>query len=337
MILKREGNNIGVKKPFYRDFVYMNIEDVVIFESEDDTAGVVNTRDQAVTYRENFALITDENGQPLGSTKEEVVDAIGELLNNEPVVVLPPPYLNSITSENPVGINEVANFVIDGGYFTDETTVEITGQEVLNLQVVDDDLMEVQVRTGASIGVFDVTVNNGTATTKNIFRVFDIITIAPLVADWVNRRRVDVSDGGCIPDRDAQGWNKGASFGTVPASKDFELAFDLDFRNGQISGASAMIGFSRVDQDWFWGTIEHCFYYTGTSLFVYESGNSRGLVGSFVPTDSFRIKREAGVVSYYKNDDIVYVSSVGFTNEAVFDCSLFRYMGVKNASFKYIN
>ncbi len=83
----------------------------------------------------------------------------------------------------------------------------------------------------------------------------------------------------------------------------------LEFGTGE-TNTRKMVGLSSADGGNSEYSIEYAFYLeSGGSLVIYENGWWRGSFGSISPNDTMRIAVDNGVVKYFKNGNILYVSS----------------------------
>ncbi|MBD78539.1 MAG: hypothetical protein CL840_06445 [Crocinitomicaceae bacterium] len=95
------------------------------------------------------------------------------------------------------------------------------------------------------------------------------------------------------------GWNNSGcnSYSILPdATPDGYFKFDIN--NDQLIKA---IGFTAVQNPTDLDDLDYCFYFTGTSYYIYEYGNLVGLFGTYLPGDEFKLKKEQGDVKFYKN------------------------------------
>jgi hypothetical protein len=58
------------------------------------------------------------------------------------------------------------------------------------------------------------------------------------------------------------------------------------------------------------------------TVWVYESGSSRGQLTTYQPGDYFRVGVESGLVRYYKNGGVFYTSTVAPAYPLLFDTAL---------------
>ncbi|MDB5258458.1 MAG: hypothetical protein JWM14_3153 [Chitinophagaceae bacterium] len=86
---------------------------------------------------------------------------------------------------------------------------------------------------------------------------------------------------------------------------------------------SRMAGLSTTNTSSNYTTIQYAFYLINTgSLKIYESGTDRGTYGTYTMNDVFRIAVEAGVVKYYQNGNLLYISVVAPTLPMLVDVSI---------------
>lgn len=91
---------------------------------------------------------------------------------------------------------------------------------------------------------------------------------------------------------------------------------------------SRMAGLSTVNTDASFNTIQYAVYLINNSIVqIYESGTNRGTVGTYVSGDQFRIAVEAGVVKYYQNGNLLYISNVVPTLPLLVDVSILHVSG----------
>lgn len=105
-----------------------------------------------------------------------------------------------------------------------------------------------------------------------------------------------------------QGYNT-SNGGVFSSNKVYDNGF-LEFRTSE-KNTRKMVGLSSQDAGNSESGIKYAFYLEyGGSLVVYESGIWRGSFGSFTPADTMKIAVDNGVVKYFKNGDLLYVSAV---------------------------
>jgi RHS repeat-associated protein len=120
------------------------------------------------------------------------------------------------------------------------------------------------------------------------------------------------------------GWNAGAaSSQVIPASSDGWL----EARSPQVNNRM-MIGLSDQDVGVNYSNIDYAIYfYSNGSFYVYESGSSRGIFGTYTAKDVFRIERIGQTIVYKKNQRVFYTSGVPSTSSLLADCSIYQIGG----------
>lgn len=98
-----------------------------------------------------------------------------------------------------------------------------------------------------------------------------------------------------------------------------------------------MIGLSTTDVNTSYLTIQYAFYLISTgNLQIYESGTSRGVVGTYSASDVLKISVENSLVKYYKNGTLLYTSAVVPTLPLHVDVST-RHIGATVSAVKISN
>ncbi|HVU57102.1 MAG TPA: T9SS type A sorting domain-containing protein [Puia sp.] len=114
-------------------------------------------------------------------------------------------------------------------------------------------------------------------------------------------------------------WDGGAgSWNTV--SNNGYLQFTATETN-----TARMVGLSTSYAGSNYTTIQYAWYLTsGGSLQIYESGSYRGSFGTYATGDVLKISVESGVVKYYKNEVLQYISGVAPTLPMIVDVSMYH-------------
>ena len=156
--------------------------------------------------------------------------------------------------------------------------------------------------------------------------------------DWDETTRATpiYSASGVIPDQGsklmhsttANVWEGGESSKCIPGDGYVKFRFGVTAKNMALG---------------LWGAHTYQINATGTSTNyqILEDGNSiPGTAGTFAVTDIFMVKRTGGVVTYYKNDVLLYTSNVSLSGPVEVEAALVtasgyvtgcRYAGVANA------
>lgn len=101
------------------------------------------------------------------------------------IATAPAPYLEILVPDSTLP-STTTNFVLKGAFFTPTMTVVIAGQTINSILFVSDNLVKVNVTTGATEGFFAVTLNNGiSATFNNALSIYQGVTRKPITSEWV--------------------------------------------------------------------------------------------------------------------------------------------------------
>lgn len=112
------------------------------------------------------------------------------------------------------------------------------------------------------------------------------------------------------------GWNAGAH-SLARRTGDMRVTFKIPAASGTIVGLNDKS--SGVD----FAEIKHALYFRQGIVRAYESGVPKGQVSVFVPADDFTVERVNGVVTYYKNRQQLYQSTVSSTGSLIVDASMY--------------
>lgn len=94
---------------------------------------------------------------------------------------------------------------------------------------------------------------------------------------------------------------------------------------------SRMAGLSSSNTNSNFNTIQYAVYLRNDGLYeIYESGNSRGNFGAYAANDVFKIAVEGGRVKYYRNNVLVYNSTIAPTLPLLVDVSISHVGGTIN-------
>lgn len=84
-----------------------------------------------------------------------------------------------------------------------------------------------------------------------------------------------------------------------------------------------MIGFSDIDSDANYTTIDYAWYLNMGTLVIYESGTSRISLGAYLPGDIFKIERNGTAIRYYHNNVLRYTSTIPSSTALMADVSIY--------------
>jgi hypothetical protein len=96
-----------------------------------------------------------------------------------------------------------------------------------------------------------------------------------------------------------------------------------------------MIGLSQSDVNSSWNTIEYGIYLYDNRTYTIREAGSGNLTGQtrFYTNDVFRISIENGVVKYYRNNGLIFISSNNTTNSMLVDVAIYDQWGTFNNVF----
>src|SRR5581483_4931442 len=115
------------------------------------------------------------------------------------------------------------------------------------------------------------------------------------------------------------GWDAGASSAQAIVSGDGYVESTVGETNRY-----RMFGLSNGDSNQNYTDIDFAFYPAADGqLYVYESGNYRGVFGAYATGDLLRVAIEGGVVKYKRNGALVYTSAVAPVYPLLVDTSLY--------------
>ncbi|MEO5951575.1 MAG: hypothetical protein ABIQ44_03815, partial [Chloroflexia bacterium] len=138
--------------------------------------------------------------------------------------------------------------------------------------------------------------------------------------NWINAVNVTVSSNSIEKTSGGLSWNAGAISSQSIQSGDGYVQMTA----GQVSTNNLMFGLGNTDTNQSYTDIEFAFYvYQDGSLYVYESGISQGLVGTYAEGDQLKVAIQGGQIKYYKNTTLLYTSSGSPTYPLYMDSSLY--------------
>lgn len=139
------------------------------------------------------------------------------------------------------------------------------------------------------------------------------------VVSWTNTVGVSVA-GASLTKTASTGWgNAGASSMQSIVSGDGYVEV-----TASETSAARILGLSHTDSNQSWSSVDFAFDLdTSGVLYIFESGNNRGTVGTYATGDKLRVAIEGGVVKYKKNGAVLYTSMVAPTYPLVVDTSLY--------------
>ena len=132
------------------------------------------------------AFPASRNDGQLPTNKVLSVDALGNL-KLFTIASLPAPFLKELIPDSYLP-NNTGDFLLKGSFFTPDMLVSVQGQQVNYITFISDNEIRVNITTGATEGLFDVTLNNG------IIKVFPKVLLIvlgevfkPNMTSWTNK------------------------------------------------------------------------------------------------------------------------------------------------------
>ncbi len=177
--------------------------------------------------------------------------------------------------------------------------------------------------TGISYSSRTTVIQTETNTNLDTFFVFNQASssacqYATEPISWTSLVNLDATGNNLEKIQNGGSWNGGAASLNTVSQNGF-----LEFSTSE-SNTAKMIGLSSTNTDANYTSIEFAIYLrTDGTMEVRESGTNRGNMGAYAANDTFRVAVEEGVVRYYKNDTLLYISGVSPSLPLIADASLY--------------
>jgi hypothetical protein len=260
--------------------------------------------------KKDFTVSTSNNrlGVPAGQTGAMTYDAVGNLITDS--------YsgygAHSYDAENKMTATQDSyagwsyySYNADG----QRVRRKINNQETWQIYGIEGELVAEYAANGAGgspekeygyrNGQLLVTAEPGAVNTQNVV--------------WSNVTGVSAS-GNTLTKTGAAGWDAGAVSTQSINSGDGFVEFTASETN-----LARMCGLGNGDSGQNYTDIEFAIQLTSSNgtngIWVFESGTLRGSFGTYSAGDKFRVAVEGGVVKYYKNQTLLYTSTVGFAQK----------------------
>ena len=137
--------------------------------------------------------------------------------------------------------------------------------------------------------------------------------------DWTNLVGVTANGNDLTKTSTTAGWNAGAI-----SSQTLSGDGSVEFSVGE-NDTGKMCGLSHTSANQTFTEIDYALSLGGAGVVrVYENGTLKSSFGSYVPGDKFIVAVEGGVVKYYKNDVLLYTSTIAPTYPLLVDTSLYH-------------
>jgi hypothetical protein len=138
---------------------------------------------------------------------------------------------------------------------------------------------------------------------------------------WTNAVGVQVTGNNLRQPSAPGGWN---TAGAISQQGIVSLDGYLEFTATETT-TLRMCGLSHGDSNQNYSDIDYAIYLNGGTVWVYESGTSRGSFGAYATGDVFRVSLEGGAIKYRKNGVEFYASLVAPALPLVVDTALCTY------------
>ncbi|MEO1053052.1 MAG: fibronectin type III domain-containing protein [Bacteroidota bacterium] len=170
--------------------------------------------------------------------------------------------------------------------------------------------------------IVDVSMYNKDAKVFGVSTSFNTSVAAPQVTSnvqWTNLVNSFVEVDNVLSRNSNVGWDAGASSANVlPASQDGWLEFYADKTID-----NKAIGLTELDIDVHQNTIRYSIFLQNNGTYsIYESGIHRGNFGAYGAGDIFKIERVGKTISYGRNEQVFYTSTLESTASLMADASL---------------
>ena len=144
------------------------------------------------------------------------------------------------------------------------------------------------------------------------------VTVLPTGVTWTNAVGVAVSGNDLTKTSGTSSWGAGAS-SVQSITGDGYAEFTTSENN-----TSKMAGLSNGDATRSYVEIDYAIHMRPNgAVSIYENGVNRGVFGTYVAGDRFRVQVTGGVVTYLRNGALLYTSGVAPTFPLLIDTSLF--------------
>ncbi len=92
-------------------------------------------------------------------------------------------------------------------------------------------------------------------------------------------------------------------------------------------------GLNTSKRNYAYNQMKFCIYLYGNQVRVYESGNHKGTFGNYVQGDIFQVRVTKEGVKYYKNNQLLYLSSASITLPMIGEFSLYNRYSVLQGAY----
>lgn len=275
----------------------------------------------------NYPSTRDDGSLP---TNKILAPDVNGSLKLYKMATAPAPFMEILIPDSTL-TNTTTNFTIKGAFFTPTMTVAIVGQVINYVTFVSDNKILVNVTTGATAGMYDVTLNNGlTAIYYNALLLTSGVIYKPNTADWT------VLSGS--PDLSVEGeyhislynathsvkWNKAFDY-----TRNFQVIFrfkrsptgSIGTEWGQGSFSSFVVALANAGGTVGFTTAIYSSLYchhmassgTPSGNLFYQSSGTATEKGAYFETQTISYKYISGVMYIYLNNALKFTYSLTIT------------------------
>jgi hypothetical protein len=261
------------------------------------------------TFKLGSYANTRNDGQ-ISSNRTLGTDALGNL-KMYTIATSPAPYLEVLVPDSTLP-STTTNFTLKGAFFTPAMTVAIAGQTINYITFKSDNLVLVNVTTGATEGLFSVTLNNGIqAVFPNALMIVLGTVFKPLTSEWILTQPIRVeNDQVFLVNYNSLGiaeWNK-----IIDYTKNFSIR--VSFRlsplgDGTIANYHQGLQVLRVSDNYESFCISP---YSGDTTVLWSEGSTM-LTGSPKLNSVCELRVVNGSFYYYVNNVLRYTGNKTLT------------------------
>ena len=238
------------------------------------------------------------------------------------------------------GLNQTQDLIIQGAYFDGASTVTIPGQTINSVSINSSTQITANVTSGGAYGSFDINVTNnaglGTLSGGFVLQSSSSLSTYSIATTDMTLTGSITYDGNILKKTATNGWN--AQGYSLNHKIDTAMGGRLDFSADQ-TNLLTMIGLSySPSSSVSYTNLNYAMYLVSNSqIQIRESGASRGYVSGYSIGDVLSIDVDClGNVTYLRNGNLIYSSSVKAVNPLYFDSSFYHVnAAVSNITLKY--
>lgn len=322
---------------FSEDFNYIR---------EGDLFSIVRVNSGTVEIsKANYTSLQDKDGNTFSTAEDLETYLQGQLIldvmlsDSEASGSFMQPYLIDLFNSI-VDINSTVDLHIIGDNFNEQTIFSFDNPTVTlnSTNIVSTTEAFLNVTIGNTEVITRITASNGSSNSfGDVFlEIKDLTILIPgsVETPWTNVTNNTTVGLGTISGSSNNGWNKQGVFGSIPSNTDGALFFDFAGTSTNSYGMFGLTSDPTANSNY--NTIDYAIYISnGSSVNIYENGSSRGNYGSCSVGDTFEIKRMGNIITYYRNNNLFYTSTINSSSELFFDCSIYRNSSLSSIKIIY--